>query len=214
MKIILIILFLAISGLSQSQNLHLSLKEPDISNQTGQNYLQQINNQIFISYAYIYNPGNFGEVYKNGDAFYINYGMYFPNSWLAVARSGYIKHNIRSTVDSGGYNNFNIIPIHIGGRYYVYKNIVMPYFSFMNGINIISTSNYVGPDNLPGQTLIRYAFQVGFGMDVKFARQFGINLNINFNNSFYEDYDLYQEQNSKMMSGFEYGAGLTYDIGL
>ncbi len=209
MKILLLIIFIAVSGLSQSQ----SLKTIDKADLSSKDYLKQLDNQVFISYAYIYNPGNFGETYKNGDAFYINYGKYFPNNWLVVFRSGYIKHNIRSTVDSGGFKNFNIIPLHVGGRYYLYKNVIMPYFSFMNGINIISASDFVGNPEQGDQNKIKYAYQVGFGFDVKFARQFGINLNINFNNSFYEDYDLYEEQNSKMMSGFEYGAGLIYNFG-
>ncbi len=63
------------------------------------------------------------------------------------------------------------------------------------------------------ETMIRYAFQVGFGIDVKFVKNFGINMNINFNNSFYEDYDVYDQQNSKMMTGFEYSGGLIYNFG-
>ena len=94
----------------------------------------------------------------------------------------------------------------------------MPYFSFMNGINLVSANNFLGKDSTGNaaredQSLIRYAFQVGFGFDVKFARNFAINASINYNNSFYEDYDLYYQQDSKMMTGFEYVGGISYNFG-
>ena len=89
----------------------------------------------------------------------------------------------------------------------------MPYFSFMNGLNIISSSNYLGTPAQDEQTLIRYAFQVGFGFDVKFIRNFGANVNINYNNSFYYSSDSEQTIPSKMMTGFEYSAGLSYEFG-
>lgn len=209
MKIIILIFIFAISGLSYSQTLKLN-------NSTGLNnkdYLKQLDNQVFVSYSYIRNLGNFGDIYKSGSGITLNYGKYFPNSWLAVVRVGIINQELRTGIDSGGYSNFKVYPIHIGGRFYVYKNMFMPYFSFMNGLNLVSTSNFLGDDNIEDQFLVRYAFQVGFGFDVKFAKNFGVNLNINYNNSFYEDDNIYTGQSSKMMTGFEYGAGISYDFG-
>lgn len=209
MKIIILIFIFSISGLSYSQTLN-------INNSTGLNnkdYLKQLDNQVFVGYSYIRNLGNFGDTYKYGSGITLNYGKYFPNSWLAIVRVGIINHELRTGIDSGGYTDFKVYPVHIGGRFYVYKNVFMPYFSFMNGLNLVSTSNFLGNTDIEDQFLVRYAFQVGFGFDVKFARNFGVNLNINYNNSFYEDYDLYTNQNSKMMTGFEYGAGVSYDFG-
>ncbi|MEO8210580.1 MAG: hypothetical protein ABI840_08455 [bacterium] len=209
MKIILLIFAFAISGLSYSQ----SLRPNSLADLNTKDYLKQLDNQVFVSYSYIRNLGNFGDVYKSGSGITLNYGKYFPNSWLAILRVGIINHELRTGIDSGGYTNFKVYPLHVGGRFYVYKNIVMPYFSFMNGLNLVSTSNFLGDKDVEDQFLVRYAFQVGFGFDVKFARNFGANLNINYNNSFYEDYDIFIQQNSKMMTGFEYGAGLSYDLG-
>lgn len=212
MKIFFIILFLAISGLSNSQSLKLS-DSKGLKNFAGnKDYLKQLDNQVFVSYTYIRNLGNFGDIYKYGSGVYLNYGKYFPNSWLAVGRVGFIANELRAGIDSGGYTNFTIYPIHVGGRYYVYKNIVMPYFSFMNGLNILSTSNYIGGSSEADELLIRYAFQVGFGFDVKFARNFGANFNINYNNSFYYSSDSEEIVPSYMMTGFEYSFGLAYDF--
>ena len=222
MKINLLILVLSISltELSFSQSLT-PLKLSDLKNNSNSfpvkitgssDYKKELSDQIFITYNYIQNLGRFKDYYKDGTGFTINYGKYFPNSWLAVARTGYFKQNLREGVDSGGYKNFGVLPFHVGGRFYVYKNVFMPYFSFMNGINIISASDFVGNDSPGDKTEIRYAFQVGFGFDVKFTKNFGINASINYNNSFWEDYDIYDQQNSEMMTGFEYVGGLTYNF--
>lgn len=216
MKIILLILTFAVSGLSYSQSLNSGnssgLKNKDYLKQmSNKDYLKQLDNQVFVSYNYIRNLGQFGDKYDYGSGVLLNYGKYFPNSWLAVLRIGYMTHELRAGVDSG-YADFKVYPVHIGGRYYVYKNIVMPYFSFMNGLNLISNNNYLagGQDD---QFLIRYAFQVGFGFDVKFARNVGVNFNINYNNSFYQNGDSYINQPSAMMTGFEYSGGVSYDFG-
>lgn len=209
MKKFLLIIFLAVSAAGFSQSL-------DLKSSTGINskdYLRQLNNQVFITYNYIRNLGEFGNTYKYGSGILLNYGKYYPNNWLAVARVGFMSHELRDGVDSGGYSDFKVYPVHIGGRYYVYKNIVMPYFSFMNGLNLISTNNYLGDPAVEGQFLIRYAFQVGFGLDVKFARNFGMNLSMNYNNSFYQAGDSYIGIPSAMMTGFEYAGGFSYDFG-
>ncbi len=209
MKIFLLILIFAVNSIGYSQSFN-------TKNSTGLNskkYLSQLTDQVFLSYTYIRNLGEFGNAYKYGSGIYLNYGKYFPNSWLVVGRVGFINQELREGVDTG-YVDFKIYPVHIGGRYYVYKNIFMPYFSFMNGLNLITNNNHLqggGED----QFLVRYAFQVGFGFDVKFARNFGVNFNINYNNSFYDDGELYTEDPvpPAMMTGFEYGAGISYDFG-
>lgn len=209
MKKFSLILILLTSGLCYSQ----SFNNKDFTAPNSKDYLRQLNNQVFVSYTYTRNLGNFGNVYEYGSGIYINYGKYFPNSWLAVGRTGFIAQELRSGIDSGAYSNFKVYPLHVGGRYYVYKNIVMPYFSFMNGLNLITTSNYLGDQTIDDQTLIRYAYQVGFGFDVKFARNFGVNFNVNYNNSFYKSSDSELEIPSSMMTGFEYSGGLSYDFG-
>ncbi|HMS65558.1 MAG TPA: hypothetical protein PKD83_09935 [Ignavibacteria bacterium] len=208
MKIFLLLIIFAISGSVYSQSLL-----PNQLTSPKKNYLEQLDNQVFVTYNYIHNLGKFGDDYDYGSGATLNYGKYFANSWLVIARVGYIKQNLRSGVDSGAYKDFNVYPIHVGGRFYLYKKIFMPYFSFMNGINLIGASDFLGNGEVSDQKFIRYAFQVGFGFDVKFAKNFGVNLNINYNNSFYEDYDVYDEQNSKMLTGFEYVGGLFYSFG-
>lgn len=175
-------------------------------------YKKELSDQIFVTYSYIQNLGNFKNYYSNGSGIMLNYGKYFPNSWLLVVRSGYFNQPLKVGVDSGGFNNFNYIPLHFGGRFYVYKNVFMPYFSFMNGINIISATEFVGDVNHDDETTVKYAFQVGFGFDVKFTRNFGITASINFNNSFWEDADPGIGQAGKMMTGFEYLGGLVYNF--
>lgn len=214
MKIILLILIFVVNILCFTQSYSQSLNTKTPASIGSKDYLKQLNNQVFLSYTYIRNLGQFGTVYKYGSGFYLNYGKYFPNSWLAVGRVGFINEEMSSGADSG-YTDFKVYPVHVGGRFYVYKNVFMPYFSFMNGLNLISASNHIPAATGEDQFLVRYAFQVGFGFDVKFAKNFGINLNINYNNSFYDDGDLYTEEivPSAMMTGFEYSGGISYGFG-
>ncbi|HQY51079.1 MAG TPA: hypothetical protein PLD63_01780 [Ignavibacteria bacterium] len=214
MKTILLFLILSISGLTYSQQSNTPKKLSDISklNTDKKGGYTQLNDQVFVSYSYIRNLGKFGDIYESSNGITLNYGKYFPNNWLVVLRTGYVSEKLREGIDSGGYSNFNVYPLHIGGRYYVYKNTIMPYFSFMNGLNFISTSNYLGDPEIEDQFLLRYAFQVGFGIDVKFTKNMGMNLNINFNNSFYKDDDIFDQTNSQMMTGFEYNFGFMYDF--
>lgn len=214
MKTILLLLILAISGLTYSQQSFAPKKLSDINKKNIDNAggYTTLNNQVFVSYSYIRNLGNFGDLYESSNGITLNYGKYFPNNYLLVIRTGYISQKLREGIDSGGYSNFNVYPLHVGGRYYVYKNTIMPYFSFMNGLNFVSTSNFLGNTSVEDQFLIRYAYQVGFGFDVKFAKNFGVNLNINFNNSFYKDFDIFDQSNSQMMTGFEYNFGFMYDF--
>ncbi len=224
MKIILLIIILcfSITGLSHSQTLS-PLKLSDNNKESLEpvnpvkkagisDYKKQLSDQIFVTYNYIQNLGNFKNYYSDGQGFMLNYGKQFPDSWLLVVRSGYFKQNFKVGVDSGGFNNFNYIPLHFGGRFYVYKNVFMPYFSFMNGINIISASEFVGDPNHADESTVKYAYQVGFGFDVKFTKNFGINASINYNNSFWEDSDPGIGQEGKMMTGFEYVGGLVYNF--
>ena len=203
MKIILVLTFMAITGLSHSQSL-VSGKSATKDN----SYLKQLGDQISVNYSYIHNLGQFGKTYESGSGVTLSYAKHIKGSdYLVMLRTGYMSHKLRSDADSG-YADFTAIPIHIGGRYYLYKNIVMPYVSFMNGLNIFMGKNSV--ESRGDETLFRYAFQIGFGLDVKVARNFAVNLNINYNNSFYDDGYNYEEQPSAMSTGFEYSGGVSY----
>jgi hypothetical protein len=102
-----------------------------------------------------------------------------------------------------------IIPFHIGGRYYFtdfYKGSpVNPYISFMNGINMIIE------DIKPNTTLDsnsgikgRYEFQVGVGVRFFASKKWFFDVNANYNNNFY--------QTEAMLTGFEYNLGVGYRL--
>ena len=167
----------------------------------------KLSDQVSVTYNYIHNLGNFGDTYEPGSGVMFNYGFHIPESYLVVLRTGYYTHKLREGADTG-YSSFKVIPLHVGGRYYLYKDVFMPYFSFMNGLNFFMNSESV--NGKEDESLIRYAFQLGFGFDVRFTRNFGINLNINYNNSFYDAGDIYAGQESAMTTGFEYSGGLSY----
>jgi hypothetical protein len=216
MKIIFIAFLLSCSTIAFSQ----SFRADEVTNMYNKTDLKGLYDQVFAGYSFVRNLGNFGDIYESGNSYNVSYGKFFPNSWLAIVKTGYIQQNARENIDSGSFASLSIIPIHVGGRYYFMKDVFMPYVSFMNGLNVISQSDFKEvnsgvneDDSNPSKedaTIIRYAFQIGFGFDVKIARNFGVNLNIGYNNSFYQDYDIFDQESSKMMTGFEYGANLSY----
>ena len=69
-------------------------------------------------------------------------------------------------------SKFNVIPLQVGGRYYILLGGIRPFLSAMNGINIISAkydAEVTDEEGRPSilvidETTWKYNFQVGFGL--------------------------------------------------
>lgn len=161
-----------------------------------------LSNRITVEGIYKRNLGNFSEVWSSASGGYIGYGIAFPEHNLLIIRSGVIVNNLKDGVDYKDASS-TVIPIHIGGRYYFTDDRFMPFFTFMNGLNIVfENTNLEGV--MKDRTLIKYAWEVGFGASVSVVSNLIFDFSVNYNSHFYTT--------EAMMTGFTYGFGLAWSL--
>jgi hypothetical protein len=157
---------------------------------------------VFLEVSYLRNLGNFGQIYNKATGVYLNYGKAFNNSYQMIVKAGYTSFTNRDKTLSDS-NALSAIPIQVGGRYYVLPDRVMPYFSFLGGLNIISRDKGV-TGVTDDKTLVRFMWQAGFGLTFKILKEFNFDLAAKYNNNFYDP--------TAMMTSFEYSAGLSVNL--
>jgi opacity protein-like surface antigen len=188
MKKITIILFLLGIGLST-----VSLYSQD------RTYLS---NRIMLEGIYKRNLGHFSDIWSSATGGFIGYGIAFPEHNLLIIRSGVIVNNLKDGVDYKDASS-TIIPLQIGGRYYFTDDRFMPFFTFMNGLNLVFENT-----NLEGvqedRTLVKYAWELGFGLSASVVSNLIFDFSVNYNSHFYTT--------EAMMTGFTYNFGFAWAL--
>ncbi len=182
---------------------------------------EYLSDVIIVQGLYLRSLGNFGEVWANATGGYVGYGMFFAKHNMLNFQVGYLDYKLQDGLDSVNAS-FTVIPLLIGGKYFFSDSRFMPYFSFMNGINIISQTiafhveeifdeegNLIDEeihfDESSGDTrLVRYAFQVGLGIMINIVSSLNLDLAVKYNSHFY--------QHEAMNTGFEYGFGIAWSL--
>jgi opacity protein-like surface antigen len=161
-----------------------------------------LKNRILVEGFYIRNLGNFGDVWSNAAGGYLGYSIAFPEHNLLMMRVGLISNNLQDDV-SYEDASLTMIPIEIGGRYYFFDDRFMPFIQFMNGLNLVFENT-----NLEGEseekTMVKYAWQVGFGLTVNVVSSLSIDVGVNYQSNFY--------QHDAMNTGFEYAFGIGFAL--
>jgi len=164
-------------------------------------------NRILVEGTYIRNLGNFGSTWDNAAGGYLTYGIAFPEHNFLMFRIGFISNNLLDNLkDSSDYSHasLTILPIEIGGRYYFTNSRFMPFVQFINGLNFVFQSNDLdGKSN--EKTLVKYAWQVGFGLTINILNNLSFDAGVNYQSNFYEP--------EAMNIGFEYALGIGYGLG-
>ena len=192
MKKILLLFILFITGINYNQITFAQNKEDN-------------RHIVFIQGNYLRNLGTFGQVWSQAAGAYLGYGIYYPEHYLLMFRTGLMSHSIRSDEQPDG--SLNVIPLHIGGRYNFNGGVFIPYFQFMNGFNLVFEN--VSLTGVKGnRTLLRYFWQVGTGGTIRISENLVLDLGVNYNSAFYDNNkELYHEAGA-MMNGFEYSIGI------
>lgn len=202
--IIILVLFTSILSAQVMQNEEPSELPPNDS--------KFLSDQIIVQGLYIRTLGNFNKVWSSGTGAYVNYGMFFPNHNTLNFQIGYIDYKLQDGLDSLNAS-LNVIPLLIGGKYFFTDARFMPYITFMNGINILSQTigfhvdeeeNIHFDDAAGDERIVRYAFQVGFGIMINIVSSLNVDLAVKYNSHFY--------QHEAMNTGFEYGFGLVWSL--
>ena len=161
-----------------------------------------LKNRIMIEGLYIRNLGHFGEVWAKAAGGYIGYGIAFPDHNLLMLRTGFISNTLKDGVNYQDASS-TIIPLEIGGRYYFVEHRFMPFVQFMNGLNIVFENT-----NLEGEkedkTLVKYAWQIGFGISVNLISNLNIDAGVNYQSNFYKT--------EAMNTGFKYVFGIGFAL--
>lgn len=162
-----------------------------------------LGNTIFGEFVYTRNLSDFKNSFDYSTGGYIGYSIFFSPKNSLDFRTGYISQHLKDSGQQAAGSSMSIIPIHFGGRYYFMNDRVMPFVSFMNGINIID-QKVVGlvTANIEDYTIVRYVWQVGTGLKFGITKKFNFEISANYNSSFY--------QTDNMMTGLEYSAGFGY----
>jgi hypothetical protein len=157
-----------------------------------------LKNRIMLEGMYIRNLGNFGEVWSKAAGGYIGYSFAFPDHNLLMMRTGFISNSLKDGIKYQDASS-TIIPLEIGGRYYFIDSRFMPFVQFMNGINILFENT-----NLEGEkenkTLVKYDWQVGFGLTINLIDNLCIDVGANYQSNFYKT--------EAMNTGFKYAFGI------
>ena len=206
--IIIIILFTSMLSAQVMQNNEQAALTPNGS--------QFLSDQLIVQGLYIRTLGNFNKVWSSGSGGYVSYGMFFPDHNTLNFQIGYIDYKLQEDLDSLN-GSLYVIPLLIGGKYFFIDSRFMPYFSFMNGINIINQTisfevevdeegneNILIDDTLGDETLVRYAWQVAMGIMINVVGGLNLDLAVKYNAHFY--------QHEAMNTGFEYGFGLVWSL--
>ena len=156
--------------------------------------------RIIVEGTYIRNLGNFSEDWGSAAGEYIDYGFSIPAHNLLILRTGFINNIYKLNIEKA---SLTIIPIEIGGRYYFTDSRFMPFFQFMNGLNIIFENT-----NLEGEkedkTLVKYAWQVGIGITINLVENLRIDVGANYQSNFY--------MTEIMNTEFEYVFGIGFTL--
>jgi hypothetical protein len=167
---------------------------------------------IIVQGLYLRSLGNFGEVWANATGGYVGYGMFFAKHNMLNFQVGYLNYKLKDGLENDGAD-LTVIPLLIGGRYFFIDARFMPYFTFMNGINIINQTigfhvdeeeNIHFDDESGDETLVRYAWQVGFGIMINIVSSLNVDLAVKYNSHFYHT--------EAMNTGFEYGFGIAWAL--
>ena len=168
-----------------------------------------LKNRISVEGFYTRNLGNFGDVWTDASGGYIGYSIALPEHNLLIMRTGFINNDLDDDLKlqediAFSDASLTIIPIEIGGRYYFNDNMLMPFVQFMNGLNLVFENT-----NLKGEseekTMVKYAWQVGFGLTVNILSNLSLDIGVNYQSNFY--------QHDAMNTGFEYAFGIGYAFG-
>ena len=170
---------------------------------------------ISIKGSTINNIGEFKEIWETGNALYLSYENISTNQFSYILQTGYTKYKENPDHDFKADDaTFNMIPVQVGGRYYILVNSIRPFLMAMTGMNIIN-SKYpiyrITEENEPeiiwdSGTQIRLNFQVGLGLAIKLFSDLQLEIIGNYNSHILDAPIHYN------ITGLELGVGLNWKL--
>ena len=159
----------------------------------------------------INNIGELKEMWETGSAIYISYENMSFTQFSYMFQTGYINYMQNENYEFEGSDPyFNIIPIQVGGRYYILTDWIRPFLMAMTGVNIVNSKYALMPDEENtgndeySGTNIKLNFQVGLGLAVKLISNLQLEVLANYNSHVLDAPTHYN------ITGLEVGIGLNW----
>ena len=167
---------------------------------------------ISVRGSAIENIGELKDIWNTGNGLYISYEhISVANQFSYMFQVGYMTFSENPDHQSQGDDaNFDIIPIQVGGRYYIVLHRFRPFFAAMTGANIISSKYPLMPAHEEGGedrysgTFTKLNFQVGAGLSVKLVSNLQIEILAMYNSHVLDAPTHYN------ITGLELGAGINW----
>ncbi len=147
--------------------------------------------------------GHFEETWKSATGFYIGYGKIYASDWALVYQTGYFSFKHNEEADFSGDPSYTVIPLAIGGRYYIVRDLLQPYLMAMTGINVI-TEKYTFDGKVTDRTSGKLHFQVGAGLAIGLTHNLEIEVSGKYNSHVLDASAPYN------MTGLEYGLAVNW----
>jgi opacity protein-like surface antigen len=162
----------------------------------------RLTNRLMLDGVYTRHLGEFGDVWASNSGVTVSYGIAFPEHNLLVFRTGYLSSTL---ADSVAYPDakLDVIPLHVGGRYYFLTDRVMPFAAFMTGMNVIFENTGLEGEKVD-RTHAKFAWELGFGATVNVAGNIAIDASASYNSHFYT--------HEAMATGFAYTVGVAWNF--
>ena len=170
---------------------------------------------IYVRGTAIKNIGEIKDIWESGSAIYLSYeNISITNQFSYMFQTGYMQFKENLNHDFQGQDaDFNIVPLQVGGRYYILINSIRPFLLAMSGLNIISSTYPIIPEPYSAEsesvsnTEVKLNFQVGLGLAVKLFSSLQLEVIANYNSHILDAPTHYN------LTGLELGAGLNWVIG-
>lgn len=164
-------------------------------------------NQKFITLhaASITSIGHFEENWKSGSGGYIGYGILYSNQFALLLQTGYIDYKNNEESEYTGDPSFSMIPLMVGGRYYVFPDRFRLFLLANGGLNFIS-QKYTVADSTVDESRNHFHFQVGAGLSIIIFDQLEIEITGKYNSHLLDPSDPYN------ITGMEYAVGLNWRL--
>jgi hypothetical protein len=152
--------------------------------------------------------GNLSTEFPSAAGGYLGYGIFYPDRYVLMLLAGYSNYRLSDDVPASADLSLSAVHLLVGPRYYFSTDGLMPYVYLNVGLNIVqekSTVSKYPTRELVDRTSGQFAWQVGFGLMLVVVGDFGLSADAKYNSHF-----LHHEA---MMTGFEYGLGVTWNVG-
>ena len=166
-------------------------------------FAQQNRSIVSLKFRAITPLGIFSENWETGGAIYISYGWLFSDEWAVLLQTGFNKYRIKGDSDYKNLPKLTMLPIQVGGRYYILQGSIKPFLSAMTGINFLRYSYKIDLNEVD-ERKIHLNWQTGFGVAINFTENLQMEISGMYNSHLINPSIPYN------LTGYEYGFGISW----